>query len=67
MKTTKIYNKFSDIYGNEYGFDSYMDFATFWFNLPYQTGKKYFEPKLWGKLQYAAANSKEAKTRAIPA
>jgi len=60
--TTKVYNRFNDVYGNEYAFDNYLDFATFWFNLTRQVSKKHFDSTTWKKLQYAAANSKEART-----
>jgi hypothetical protein len=59
--TTKIYNSFKDIYGNEYSFDNYIDFATFWFNIPRQRAQKSFPE--FKKLQSYASNSKEARTR----
>jgi len=59
---TKIYNKFTDKFGNEYGFDNYMDFAKFWFNLPIRRQKEYF-PDNREQLQRAAANSKEARAK----
>ena len=58
----KVYNQFSDKYGNQYNFDNYMDFAKFWFNQPYNRLRAYF-PDNFKKLQYAAANSKEARTK----
>ncbi len=57
----KVYNQFSDKYGNEYRFDNYLDFATFWFDLPRKTAKSIFPNFL--KLQNCAANSKEARTK----
>lgn len=57
----KIYNSFTDIYGNVYKFDNYMDFATFWFSHPHTRRVKYFGDN-FKKLQHAAANSKEART-----
>lgn len=58
---TKIYNKFSDKFGNEYGFDNYMEFSKFWFNLSYRVQMEYFPDR--AKLQRAAADSKEARTK----
>jgi hypothetical protein len=60
----KIYNSFTDKFGNEYKFDNYMDFAKFWFNLTRKVAINYF-PTNFTKLQHAAANSKEARTPAI--
>ena len=57
----KVYNSFSDKFGNQYGFDNYMDFAKFWFNLPYKYAMLSFPN--FQKLQNAAANSKEARTK----
>lgn len=59
---SKAYNNFSDKFGNEYSFDSYAEFAKFWFAIPYRRQLEYF-PKNRAKLQNAAANSKEARTR----
>jgi hypothetical protein len=59
----KVYHQFQDVYGHQYAFPSFIEFAKFWFSLPYQAGKQLFEPRLWNKLQYAAASSKEAKSR----
>lgn len=58
----KIYNQFTDKFNNEYKFDNYFDFANFWFNLSRKTAMNYF-PTNFKKLQNAAANSKEAKTK----
>lgn len=61
MKTTvKIYNSFKDIYGNEYNFDNYIDFASFWFDMPRQRAQKTFPD--FKKLNSYAVNSKEART-----
>jgi hypothetical protein len=57
-----IYNSFKDKFGNEYSFDNYMDFAKFWFNLGRKFAISYF-PNNFEKLQHAAANSKEARSR----
>lgn len=59
--TGKVYNQFSDKFGNEYRFDNYMDFAKFWFNLSYKVKKAYYPN--FQKLQNCAANSKEARTK----
>jgi len=61
MKTTKIYNSFTDKFGNKYGFTTYADFAKFWFGMKFCTAKSIF-PKFWD-LQRAAATSKEARTK----
>ncbi len=57
----KVYNKFSDIYGNEYGFETYMEFATFWFGNSYQNNKRTFPNFV--KLQNAASDSREARKK----
>lgn len=61
MPKAPIYTQpFKDKYENEFIFDNYMDFAKWWFNLPYKLRITFPQYK---KLQFAAANSKEAKTR----
>jgi len=64
MIQCKIYNKFSDKYGNEYSFDNYIDFATFWFKLSRKVAMSYFTAN-FTILQNCAANSKEARTKVI--
>lgn len=56
----KAYNKFTDKFGNQYGFDNYMDFAKWWFNMPSYYLKSAFPE--YKKLQRAASSSKEART-----
>ena len=58
----KVYHSFTDKYGNKYGFDNYIDFAKFWFNLPFVYARANFPN--FAKLQSAAANSKEARAKA---
>ena len=58
----KIYNDFSDKFGNQYGFKTYDDFATFWFNLSRKAAKLHF-PHNFDALQKCAETSKEAKTK----
>lgn len=58
----KIYNSFADVSGNSYSFDNYMDFAKFWFAIPYQSARQRFGSN-FKALQNAAANSKEARTK----
>lgn len=58
----KIYNNFSDKFGNKYSFDNYLDFAQFWFNLSYKSQCEGFG-ELRTKLQNAAATSREARTK----
>lgn len=60
---TKTYNKFKDKYNNQYGFDNYMDFSKWWFNLPQRYIMQSFEDGTRKKLQYAAEKSKEAKIK----
>lgn len=60
--TTKIYNSFTDKFGNEYKYDNYMDFASFWFNTSRRALLSIF-PTNFNELQKAAANSKEARTK----
>lgn len=61
MSKPKIYHSFQDIYGNQYGFNSYMEFASFWFDIPRRRAVSTFPE--FRKLQNAAANSKEARTK----
>lgn len=58
--TAKIYTKFEDKFGNEYGFTNYIDFAQFWFNLSRQVAKHYFV-KNFDELNKCACNSREAR------
>ena len=62
MATIKIYNNFTDKFGNEYSFDNFIDFASFWFGMSRKSAIIYF-PNNFAVLQKAAANSKEAMTR----
>lgn len=57
----KAYNHFTDKHGNEYKFDNYGEFAKFWFNLHRKYAVATFPN--FTKLQNAAANSKEARTK----
>ncbi len=61
MKNAKIYNSFTNIYGQSFGFDNYAAFAAFWFSMSYQYAKSAFP--MFTKLQSAAANSSEARTK----
>lgn len=61
LNEAKVYNEFSDKHGKIYKFDTYLEFAKFWFNLPYNYKKSSF-PDNFKQLQNAAANSKEART-----
>ena len=60
----KIYNHFSDKFGNEYKFDNYADFATFWFGLSRHVLKNYF-PDNFDELQKCAYNSSEARKKHV--
>ena len=55
----KIYNVFTDKYGNEYKFDNYMDFAKFWYSLPRNYQINSFPD--FKKLQYAAMKPPKEK------
>lgn len=61
MAKAKVYNNFEDKFGNKHSFDTYEEFSKFWFGLPYQYAKASFPD--FARLQRAAANSKEARTR----
>ena len=56
------YNQFTDKFNNEYKFNNYLDFASFWFSLSRKSAMIYF-PENFIKLQKLAYNSKEAKTK----
>lgn len=58
---TKIYENFTDKFGNVYKFSNYLDFARFWFRSSRRANLIYF-PHNFKKLQAAATTSKEAKT-----
>jgi hypothetical protein len=58
----KVYNQFSDKFENQYNFDTYMDFAKFWFNLS-RKNALYLFPDNFNKLQRAALNSSESRQK----
>ena len=58
----KPYNYFTDIYGNEYNFNDYNEFAKFWFSQKVKTLKLYFGND-FKKLQNVASNSREARKK----
>lgn len=58
---TKIYNSFNDKFGNNYAFSTYIEFASFWFNMSTRTAKIYFPQ--FTQLQKCAANSSEARKK----
>ena len=58
----KPYNNFSDIYGNEYNFNDYNEFAKFWFSQKVKTLKLYFGND-FKKLQNSAINSLVARKK----
>lgn len=62
MTATKVYNNFSDKFGNKYSFATYAEFAMFWFNLSRKAAMSFF-PANFSELQNAAANSKEARKK----
>jgi hypothetical protein len=62
MTTSKVYNSFSDKFGNNYSFTNYMDFASFWINLSRKNALSFF-PTNFNELQKVAANSKKARTK----
>ena len=61
--TMKVYNSFTDKFGNQYGFDNYADFAKFWFAMSRKMAVSYFPD--FAKLQAYAYNSKEARTKLV--
>lgn len=61
MATQKIYNSFSDKYGNKYRFESFVDFASFWFNMSRRTAAALFPE--FTALQKCAYNSREARKK----
>jgi hypothetical protein len=58
---TKIYTYFTDDAGNEYSFESYDEFASWWFEMPWIIAKRAFSPETFKKLDRAATQSKEAR------
>ena len=58
-KDIKVYSNFSDKFGNNYKFNSYVEFASFWFNLSRKVAISYFPD--FKKLQRVALYSKEAR------
>lgn len=63
LKNKKIYNNFTDVYGNTYSFETYAEFSMFWFNIKRKTAIAYFPE--FKKLHNAAAFSKEARTKLV--
>ena len=63
MGNAKIYNSFTNIYGQSFGFGNYAEFAAFWFGMSYRYAKSAFP--MFAALQNAAANSKEARAALI--
>ena len=57
----KIYNNFTDKFGNVYQYDNYADFAKFWFNLSRKYAISIFDN--FKDLQKCATSSKEARTK----
>lgn len=62
MKNSKIYNSFTDKFNNVYNFNTYLEFAQFWFNMSTKTAKLYF-PNNFKELQKYACDSIEARTK----
>ena len=57
----KAYNNFTDKFNNEYKFDNYLDFATFWFRLNKKVQMSYFSN--YKELNKLACNSKESRIK----
>jgi len=53
---------FTDKFNNQYNFETYLEFAKFWFNLNRKTQLSYF-PDNFKRLNYLAVNSKQAKIK----
>ena len=60
----KIYQEFSDKFGNVYKFEDYMSFSKFWFGQKTMTLRALF-PTSFNRLQNCAVNSKEARTKVL--
>jgi hypothetical protein len=58
---TKIYNSFNDKFNNNYAFSTYIEFASFWFNMSRRTAQFYFPQ--FNELQKCASNSSEARKK----
>ena len=58
---TKVYTQFADDAGNEYSFESYDEFAAWWYEIPLRIAKLAFSPETFKKLDRAATQSKEAR------
>lgn len=56
----KVYENFTDKYGNVYEFKSYLEFSKFWFSLSRKSLLIYF-PENFKKLNNCAVRSVEAK------
>ena len=64
MKTTsKLYHNFQDQYGNNYEFDCYLDFATWYFSQFRKTLVHYFSAETFKTLEKEATKSAEARKR----
>ncbi len=58
---TKIYNSFTDKFNNVYNFNSYIDFASFWFNNSRKSLINIFPN--FNELNKCACNSNERKVK----
>ena len=58
----KAYNNFTDKFNNEYKFETFAEFAQFWFNQSRKALLSYF-PNNFNELNKLASNSKEARTK----
>jgi len=56
----KIYNSFFDKHGNEYNFENYLSFSSFWFSISRKSAISNFPD--FANLQKYACNSKEARS-----
>ena len=55
----KTYNKFQDRFGNEYSFNTYLEFTTFWFSLSRKLALNYFPLNFKSLQKEAISNKKE--------
>lgn len=63
MSNTKQYSNFKDINGNEYGFNSYMEFATWFFGISRRVLVASLPAETFRKLQWEATKSADARRK----
>jgi hypothetical protein len=61
--TTKQYTAFQDISGNKYGFNSYMEFATWYFGVSRRVLRACLPNATFKQLEKEATKSAEARRK----